>query len=85
MKEEGNAKVHKDAVLLVFAATLQKPHDISATAEKEKEAARRRPRHYLQNSKRTREQYIKSCHKSKVINSLLISFTKRMKRMFLLL
>ena len=55
LNEEGDAEVDNDAALLDFAATSQKPHDISAATEKEKEAARRRSRHYLQNSKGTKE------------------------------
>ena len=49
LDEEGDAKVYDDAALLDFVATLQKAHDGSAATEKEKEATRKRPRHYLGN------------------------------------
>ena len=39
LDEEGDDEVHDDAVLLGFAATLQKAYDISAAEEKEKGAA----------------------------------------------
>ena len=48
---KGDAEVHDHAALLDFAATLQ-THDITGVIEKEV-VAWKRPRHYLQNYKRT--------------------------------
>ena len=59
----GGVASDDDAALLEFAATLQKAHDISAAVEKEQEAARKRPRHYLKNSRRTNKQYAQKCQK----------------------
>ena len=85
LDEEGDAE---DATLLDFVATLQKAHDISAAAEKEKKQLGEDlgitwgiPR----GLKSDMHKNTKSYHKSKTINSSLISSTKRTKRMILLL
>ena len=54
LRENWMRKVILMCMVMLICWTLQPHYDISAAAEKEKEAARR-PRHYLGNSKRTKE------------------------------
>ncbi|KAF8584608.1 hypothetical protein K439DRAFT_1616592 [Ramaria rubella] len=55
--EEAEAEIRDDATLLPFAQTLQKVHDVSVAIEWEKEAGRKRKKHYTQNSQRMKERW----------------------------